>query len=158
MSDELSKLYWDPLRDDRWNLSLWAWCRAAGDACYVIRWWCHSRRWLLSLPPPPPLPCTSPLSPLPWTCVCANGSTVRELLSLPHLCGLRRDDLGLLPSQRSCHLRKGEVRWGWDGEKRRRWRKRSDLTFKFQRAAVGQFRGRPENHIWLSPHHVIFYI
>lgn len=46
MSDQQSKLYWDPLRDDRWDLSLWAWRGAAGDTWYVIRRWCHGCRWL----------------------------------------------------------------------------------------------------------------
>lgn len=105
MSDQQSKLYWDPLRDDRWNLSLWAWRGAAGDTWYAIRRWCHGRRWLpllLLLPLPPPSP------HVPSTCV-ENGSTVsssqRTFIS-PHLCGLRRDDLGLQPSQPSCHLRR----------------------------------------------------
>lgn len=53
MSDRQSKLYWDPLRDDRWDLSLRAWRGAAGDTWYVIRRWCHGCRWL---PPPPPPP------------------------------------------------------------------------------------------------------
>lgn len=53
MSDQQSKLYWDPLRDDRWDLSLWAWRGAAGDTWYAIRRWCHGCRWL-------------PLHPSPW--------------------------------------------------------------------------------------------
>jgi hypothetical protein len=32
-----TELYWDPLRDDRWNLSLWAWRWTAGDTWYAIR-------------------------------------------------------------------------------------------------------------------------
>lgn len=132
MSDQHSKLYWDPLRDDRWNLSLWAWRGAAGDTWYVIRRWCHGRRWLPPHPSPPHYPHT------PSTCV-ENGSSVsgsqRTFIS-PHLCGLRRDDLGLKPSQPSCHLRKkwgdeqrggGKIdRNGWEG---RGWRKLSDLCF-----------------------------
>lgn len=48
------------------------------------------------------------------TCV-ENGSPVsgsqRTFIS-HHLCGLRRDDLGLEPSQPSCHLRKKKEREG----------------------------------------------
>lgn len=82
MSDQQSKLYWDPLRDDRWNLSLWAWRGAAGDTWYVIRRWCHGRRWLplpFSLPPPPPPPAS-----LLLVCkMAALWAAHRELLSLP---------------------------------------------------------------------------
>lgn len=46
MSDPSGKLYWDPLRDDRWDLSLRARRGAAGDTWYVIRRWCHGCRWL----------------------------------------------------------------------------------------------------------------
>lgn len=109
MSDRQSKLYWDPLRDDRWDLSLRAWRGAAGDTWYVIRRWCHGCRWL----PPPPHP--SP--PLEWGERKKNGSAVsssqRTFIS-PHLCGLRRDDLGLQPSQPSWHLRK-KKKGGWEG-------------------------------------------
>lgn len=63
-------------------------------------------------PPTPPPP------HVPSTCV-ENGSTVsssqRTFIS-PHLCGLRRDDLGRQPSQPSCHLKKRGG--GQDGEKR----------------------------------------
>lgn len=126
MSDQQSKLYWDPLRDDRWNLSLWAWRGAAGDTWYVIRRWCHGRRWL-----PPALP-----PHVPSTCV-ENGSTVsgsqRTFIS-PHLCGLRRDDLGLQPSQPSCHLRRkreGGGAAGWRERRGRVGRRLSDPTFRF---------------------------
>lgn len=84
MSDQQSKLYWDPLRDDRWNLSLWAWRGAAGDTWYVIRRWCHGRRWLplpFSLPPPPPPP--PPASLLLVCKMAALWAAHRELLSLP---------------------------------------------------------------------------
>lgn len=60
------------------------------------------------------------VAPLPPTTCVENGSTVsssqRTCIS-PHLCGLRRDDLGLQPSQPSCHLRKKEG-GRLDGEKR----------------------------------------
>lgn len=113
MSDRQSKLYWDPLRDDRWDLSLQAWREAAGDTWYAIRRWCHGCRWL---PPIPFLPHSFP--PLEWE---KNGSAVsgsqRTFIS-PHLCGLRRDDLGLQPSQPSWHLRKKRglgAGMGWRG-------------------------------------------
>lgn len=135
MSDQQSKLYWDPLRDDRWDLSFWAWRGAAGDTWYVIRRWCHGCRWL----PLHPSPCLSPSFPMSLPLVCKNGSTVsssqRTFIS-PHLCGLRRDDLGLQPSQPSCHLRKrGVGAAGWSektGRERRGWGRLSNPASKFR--------------------------
>lgn len=107
MSHRQSKLYWDPLRDDRWDLSLQAWRGAAGDTWYVIRPWCHGCRWL------PPLHLSGGVG----GAGSAVSSSQRTFIS-PHLCGLRRDDLGLQPSQPSWHLRKkgvGGVGVEWDG-------------------------------------------
>lgn len=76
----------------------------------------------LQVAPSPPI--SPPLVPLHLSGrekMAALWAAHRELLSLPHLCGLRRDDLGLQPSQPSWHLRKkrgGGVGVGWRGNGR----------------------------------------
>lgn len=110
MSDPSGKLYWDPLRDDRWDLSLRARRGAAGDTWYVIRRDVTAAGGSLSSS-------SSSSLHLVWK----NGSTVcsslRTFIS-PHLCGLGCDDLGFLPLQPSCHLGKdgGRRREKWDRE------------------------------------------
>lgn len=58
-----------------------------------------------------------------------NGSSVsasHTTFISPHLCGLRRNDLGLQPSQPSCHLRKDEGEGAVCREKREQWEGRGE--------------------------------
>lgn len=86
-------------------------------------------------PHAPTRPCPPPHFPpphLPSTCV-ENGSTVsgsqRTFIS-PHLCGLRRDDLGLQPSQPSCHLRRRRKKDTGGGGRRRQGGERKEKEGK----------------------------
>lgn len=73
-------------------------------------------------PPPSPRPC--PFSVCVKWQLCKSGS--QKTFISPHLCGLRRDDLGVQPSKPSCHLQKKKKGGGQqDGEtreiERERW-------------------------------------
>ncbi len=122
--DRLSSGYWDPLADDRWNLSPPAGRVAAGDTWSQIKGQevdvgdgDHGllnlcRRWLLTPPQPPNNQSHAyNLSSHPhWArivcvcvwCVCERSDSQKFYL-IPHLCGLRHDDFGPQPRQPSCH-------------------------------------------------------
>ena len=94
---------------------------------WSCRWYMLCDKAVMSQPqvarrtPHPPSPRPTPPPHVHTACV-ENGSTVsasqRTFIS-PHLCGLRRDDLGLKPSQPSCHLRK-KKRGGGGGRAERK--------------------------------------